>query len=56
MIVASDGCVGLSGQAVKQTIEHTNEQAISSADFDWRRELRELIAFCVSPCADMQRY
>jgi membrane protease YdiL (CAAX protease family) len=49
MIVASDGCVGLSGQTVKQTIAHTNEQAISSADFDWRRELRELVAFLRKP-------
>lgn len=49
MIVASNGSVGLPGQAVKQTIAHTNEQAISSADFDWRRELRELIAFLRKP-------
>lgn len=49
IIVAIDGSVGLPGQAVKQTIEHTNEQAISSADFDLRRELRELIAFLRKP-------
>jgi len=49
MMTAIDDSVGSHSQAVQRTTERTDEQAINSAGFDWRRELRELIAFLRKP-------